>query len=36
MIEESRGRIDYDECGAGPTIVRWCRDHAVPAPHGDP
>ena len=21
MIEEPRGRIDYDECGAGPTIV---------------
>lgn len=21
MIEEARGRIDYDECGAGPTIV---------------
>ncbi|SHL91636.1 Pimeloyl-ACP methyl ester carboxylesterase [Bradyrhizobium lablabi] len=21
MIEETRGRIDYDECGAGPTIV---------------
>ena len=21
MIEEARGRIDYDECGAGPTVV---------------
>lgn len=21
MIEETRGRIDYDECGTGPTIV---------------
>ena len=21
MIEEPRGRIDYDECGSGPTIV---------------
>ncbi|HEY5131498.1 MAG TPA: alpha/beta hydrolase [Bradyrhizobium sp.] len=21
MIEEARGRIDYDECGAGPTLV---------------
>jgi pimeloyl-ACP methyl ester carboxylesterase len=21
MIEEARGRIDYDECGVGPTVV---------------
>jgi pimeloyl-ACP methyl ester carboxylesterase len=21
MIEEARGRVDYDECGAGPTVV---------------
>jgi len=21
VIEEARGRIDYDECGAGPTVV---------------
>jgi hypothetical protein len=33
MIEETQGRIDYDEAGAGPTIV-LCPDHAAPAPRG--
>jgi hypothetical protein len=35
MIEDARGRIDYEECGAGPTIV-LVRDRAAPAPRGDP
>ena len=23
MIEETRGRIDYDECGSGPTVTAF-------------